>query len=116
MKWFNKDARIKSLEAENAELRSQLKFYRIHDRFFNRIMSFPDLSTLMSYVKLKAELNLEIMKHIKVWHPNDMPSEVSDNEIELRQRISIFENKMDKLIEASGIISEKTNEAKGRSE
>lgn len=106
MIWFNKDAQIKSLKADVRELRTQLKFVKRYDRFFNRAMSFPDLATYLKYIKLKADLNLEIAKHVHIWEDRDTPSEMSQREREIMQRIAPIREEINKMIEACEVLSQ----------
>lgn len=104
MSFFNKDAKIKSLQAEIQELKTQAVILKRYDRFFQCVMDFPTLSDFMDYLEIKAQLNLELLKHVGFWRPNDTPSEISGSQIRLMKAVAPFEERIIKWSEAAGVV------------
>ncbi len=98
------NTKIKNLEAEVARLQLYKKIYESrYDNWIRRIVHTFSPEQLMTYLKLRAKLNLQLSKHVGIYYENSTPSILEEESIELMQTVSEYKRRYEADLEAAGL-------------
>ena len=99
--------KIKSLEAKVSELKAFKTIYESrYDNWAKRIVYTFSPEDLIKYLKLKAEFNLKVSKHIGWQYEDSTPQILEDEMPHLMSAVSNMQKKYLADLEASGLYLE----------
>jgi hypothetical protein len=100
--FMSKNTYIKKLRAENKELKEEMMFFKDIELHIPYVLKHYNADMLVSFLKAKADLNLKMASLVCFYQDNKiLPSQVTHEEIEMRERISNIEKEFSEQSELS---------------
>ena len=96
----------KKLEADMNTITEKTMFIQKYDTLISSVLDFPNLETLINYLRIKAEINSKLSHTFSRISNNVSPTNVNKAELELRQRYYAFKQDLDAYMRQSGIYNE----------